>query len=510
MKKRNNFWPKFLWGLLAVILSLLLFVALLAFFSARWYADTYGQLGFDSILYTLLSDLSGVESDLVYRYSLSAAVPAVGITLVLSLFLFLRWDKRLVLRILPKFRMILFPVRPILAVILSLALSAGLLYRGAVISQFLEYLNYLSHESTLYQDEYRAPGETEITFPEEKRNLIYIFLESMENTFFSTEQGGMLENGAIDELYDLAANNVNFSCSTGIGGLRASNGSTWTIGAMVAQTAAIPLKLPPNTGGNDYGQDGTFLPGVESITDVLHQNGYYQTLMVGSDAKFGGRDTYFKSHGVDHIYDLYTARADGIIDPEHYVWWGFEDFYLYQYAQQELTEIAAKDQPFAFYMLTVDTHHVGGYVCPYCENTYDLQYENVLSCAGRQLTTFLQWLQTQEFYENTSIVIVGDHPTMDAEYIQTIGGQEFPRCVYNCFVNSAVQPSKTQNRAAFTLDMFPTTLAAMGCTIEGDRLGLGTNLFSDTPTLGEVMGANAFNGEVIKTSSYYTNNFFFK
>ena len=98
---------------------------------------------------------------------------------------------------------------------------------------------------------------------------------------------------------------------------------------------------------------------------------------------------------------------------------------------------------------------------------------------------------------------------MDEEYINTVGAGEFSRRVYNCFINSAVKPSKMRNREAFTIDMFPTTLAAMGCTIEGERLGLGTNLFSDTPTLGEVMGSENFNNELKKKSSYYTKNFFF-
>ena len=497
-------------GTVAVVLCcLLLFIAFLAFFSAKWYVDTYGQLGFDSILYTLFSDLNGVESDLLVRYAISSVVPALICTAALGVFLFFPWKKRLVLRVLPKFRMILYPVRRWIAILCSVACAAGFLYQAATISQFKDYLIYISEESTIFQEEYADPADVQITFPEKKRNLVYIFMESMENTFFSVEQGGALETCVIPELYQLAADNINFSCNDGVGGLYASSGATWTIGAMVAQSAGIPLKMPPNVGGNDYGQDNIFLPGVTSMTDVLHENGYYQTLMVGSDATFGGRKAYYEGHGVDHIYDLYTAREDGIVAPDYQVWWGMEDAHLYRYAQQELTEISTKDQPFAFYMLTVDTHHVDGYVCPYCEDAYELQYENVLACASRQLLGFLEWLQAQDFYEDTTVVIVGDHPTMDEGYISAVGASGFARGIYNCFVNSAVQPTKTRGRQAFGLDMFPSTLAAMGCTIEGDRLGLGTNLFSDTPTWGEILSSGGFNGELRKNSSYYTKNFFF-
>ena len=51
--------------------------------------------------------------------------------------------------------------------------------------------------------------------------------------------------------------------------------------------------------------------------------------------------------------------------------------------------------------------------------------------------------------------------------------------------------------------MYPTTLAAMGVTIPGDRLGLGTNLFSSTSTLAEIYGMDDLNTELLKDSQLY-------
>ena len=53
------------------------------------------------------------------------------------------------------------------------------------------------------------------------------------------------------------------------------------------------------------------------------------------------------------------------------------------------------------------------------------------------------------------------------------------------------------------MDFFPTVLSALGCTIPGDRLGLGTNLFSDRPTLGEEMGIDRLNAAIRKHSDFY-------
>lgn len=61
--------------------------------------------------------------------------------------------------------------------------------------------------------------------------------------------------------------------------------------------------------------------------------------------------------------------------------------------------MADKDEPFNFTMLTVDTHHIGGYKCDLCGDKYDDQYENVLACASAQVDKFVKWLQKQDFYE---------------------------------------------------------------------------------------------------------------
>jgi phosphoglycerol transferase len=79
--------------------------------------------------------------------------------------------------------------------------------------------------------------------------------------------------------------------------------------------------------------------------------------------------------------------------------------------------------------------------------------------------------------------------------------------VYNCFINSAVETDNLTNREFTHMDIFPTVLAAMGYEIEGDRLGLGTNLFSDKLTLAEEMGFDLLNTEVSKSSDYYVATF---
>ena len=157
-------------------------------------------------------------------------------------------------------------------------------------------------------------------------------------------------------------------------------------------------------------------------------------------------------------------------------------------------------------MLTVDTHFGGGHICDICDNMYPEQYANVLACADRQAVQFIDWLSRQEWYENTTVVITGDHLTMEEPFMENIDNSE--RRIYNCFINlpDGLSAYQTTDRDFTTLDLFPTMLAAVGVEIEGDRLGLGTNLFAQQQTLYEQMGEE-LEEELKLYSNYYYKNF---
>ena len=493
--------------ILAIIFGFLLFLGFICFFSARWYISTFGDVGFDSILYTLFSDLNGVESGQVINYLIYALLPTVILTVVLTLIFFIPIKRNLTIKLSEKIKLQIFPFSKWFSSVICILLSFLLILSAAQKVDMTSYLKYAFMKSTTFiEDNYVNPENVNITFPEKKQNLIIIYLESMETSFLSEEYKGGNDVNPMPELCDLAEENINFSHNETVGGFSSLSGGTWTIGALVSMTAGVPLKIPLNINLNSYGSQ-YFLPGITTLSDILNDKGYYQALMVGSDSNYGGRRQYYEQHGTDTVYDLYSARASGLVYPEYWVWWGVEDRRMFEYAKIALPGIAKQDKPFAFSFLTVDTHHVDGYFCDFCKNEYPEQYENVLACASRQVEDFLEWVKEQDFYENTTIIITGDHPTMDAGYIQRNIPEEYDRKVYNCFINSLANTENIKNRDFCSLDMFPTILASIGCEIEGDRLGLGTNLFSSTPTLCESMGYDKFDEELDKKSDYYDSVF---
>ena len=155
----------------------------------------------------------------------------------------------------------------------------------------------------------------------------------------------------------------------------------------------------------------------------------------------------------------------------------------------------------------MDTHFEDGYVCDLCQDEFgDDQYANVMACSSRQVASFIEWIQQQDFYENTTIILCGDHPTMDKNFCEGLD-EDYQRTVYNAFINLPeglnTSYEQTHLRKSCTLDMFPTTLAALGAQIEGDRLALGTNLFSSEETLEEKYGYDEVSDHLRQKSNFY-------
>lgn len=474
-----------------------------------WLLQKYDNVSLDQILYQMKTSAAGTNLNLMGSAGVRVGLFGVLLTAaeIVAYHIFAgdlkeKWGH------LPRYAA--YCGRKISRLIKSSALWFSLLNLAVSVVLFITQLNVFSYigatstESDFIKTHYVDPNTVNLTFPETKRNLIYIFLESMENTFAQPEAQGLITDNFIPELSELAEKNVSFSHTQGLGGAYSFVGTTWTAAAMVAETSGLVVKVPLTA--ENYGGEDSYLPGAVSIGELLEKQGYHQTLLVGSDAEFADRESYFTEHGNYEIVDINSLKEQGRLPQDYREWWGFEDQKLFAFAKEELTRLAAGSKPFNLTMLTADTHFPNGYVCPLCDSKYEEQYANVLSCSSRQVTELIRWIQEQPFYANTTIVISGDHLTMDPEFLKEID-PAYTRTVYNCIINSAAEPQKKNERQFGVYDLFPTTLAAMGVTIEGERLGLGTNLFSGEKTLAEQFGYETLNQELQKKSTYYNTRF---
>ena len=472
--------------LLAVFLP---FLSMLLHEAAKWMLRTWNHLSMEELVAQLKTPIKGTNHEVIWDFIKTCIPPAIAaISFVVILIVIVRKTR------ITKW---VVQVGAIASSVLLTVSSVQLVWTELDVGT---YLREQAASSYFIEEHYADPSQIQITFPEQKRNLIYIFMESMEATYASEDVGGGFPYNAIPELSQLAMENVNFSNSELVGGLYPTTGATWTMGAMVGQTSGLPLKL--NLRSENVNGDIEILPGATTIGDILQEQGYRQEILFGSEGEFAGRKQYFEQHGNYKVMDYIYAKENGWIPSDYRAWWGYEDAKLFEFAKARLQELSSSSQPFNLTMLTVDTHFEDGYLCELCEDTFDDQYSNVMACSSRQIYEFINWVKEQPFYENTTIVLVGDHLTMDSDFCENVS-EDYQRGVMNVIINAPVTPINSKNRTATTLDMFPTTIAALGAAIEGDRLGMGTNLFSSTPTLAEEVGLETVNSEIRQNSTFY-------
>ena len=355
----------------------LLFVALAWLFLVVWTFRTWSYLDVDQLIFQLKASSEGTGDSIVTSGVIWTIAPTVVIGLLL-LFIALNLKKKII------YKIFFFA---------SIALILATSIYGWCRLDLTNYIKNANNKSDFIETEYVDPASVDITFPEEKRNLIYIYLESVEMTYADKEIGGAFEENVIPELSQLSLENENFSGDKStLNGAYPLTGGTWTMAALFSQTSGLPLKIEID--GNSMNTQNTFFPSITTLGDILEGEGYNNVFMIGSDAAFGGRELYFSEHGDYDILDYNYAVENELIPDDYYVFWGYEDEKLFSNAKDELLKLSESDEPFNFSMLTVDTHFEDGYVCDLCEDTFgDNQYANVMACSSKQVSEFIEWIK---------------------------------------------------------------------------------------------------------------------
>lgn len=491
----------------ALVWTAVSFVGYLCLFISLWGKTEFGDMSIDQLIINLVSPVSGAnDTDFINALEGPVLLTILATSVTVLLFVVLR---RILAQKqdLSKSRALLF-LRCHFAGIASAVILLGGLSYGIYAYHLTDVIHAYLSKSTIIDDNYVDPRDVNIQFPEKKRNLIHIYLESMENSYMSKDLGGFMDENLIPELTQLATEGYSFShMDQGFGGPQSAVGTTWSVASMVNMTTGLPMKTP--TEPNAYGSADNFLPGAYTLGDLLAQQGYEQTLMFGADADFGGLTYYYRSHGDFKIMDYKYAKQNGLIPKNYQVWWGFEDDKLFSFAKEEITRLSQTGKPFHFAMETADTHRPDGYLSPHAPTPHENQYANVLSYNSAQVYEFVRWIQQQPFYDNTTVVIIGDHLSMETNFFEFYDfDEDYHRSQYNVILNPAPSvPQKRDemmfNRVYANFDMFPTILSSMGVTIEGSRLGIGTDLFSGKKTLFEEYGFEYANEELGKMSVLY-------
>lgn len=486
--------------LFLTITGIILVLAGILFGFTNWMMFNFGDVSFEQYFFGITAPSAGTPTSF---YFIIAKYVGVGVLIAIVVIV-------LYYLILKKMNAKMFTKKLILSLVtLSLVVLSVLNTNAKVkISKFL-----FADETEFYEENYVVPSSSILKFPENKKNLIVIYLESFESTYFSKELGGDSDVNLLPNLTNLIEEDrsINFSHQDKLGGGYQAPETGYSIAGMFASQSGLPFRVPIN--GNDYGTKYAFVPGAVMLGDVLKANDYNLEFLTGADAPFAGVDNMYQTHGDWNIYDHTRAVADGTLPKDYFVWWGFEDSKLYQYSKERLDIVSKEDKPFAMVIETVDSHYPNGYLDESCPAPYDEPYANSVACTDKMVTDFIDYVKQQDYYEDTVIIVQGDHLSMEKDYFKNAVDPNYQRTIFNAYVNvdkDLVAHAKDKNRHTSTMDMFPTALAAMGVEIKGDQLGIGVNMFSTKPTLYEYYGVEKFNEELSKKSQYFYDEFLFK
>lgn len=363
------------------------------------------------------------------------------------------------------------------------------LYEKLPVQEYWDFIingapDLVLHESDFWKKNFVDADSVKIKAPL-KKNLILIIMESMENW----------SNDLTPEIEQMAAKNISFYSIDSFGGGVDIAGSKNTYCSTVAKTTGLPLLRKNRRLGPDLIRS-------KSIYDILHRFEYKNVFIQGTDANFAGTKDFTLSHGIDNLYDMNNLKdkwdMDSFFRNFRSFSAGITDQRLYDISKEILDTLSKS--LFSLTITTIETHYPYGFYDKNClekpeSSSEESKFKATLQCASREVYEFVEWIKKQSFFENTQIVIVGDHLFMGHFF-----EKNRDRRWVDIFINSAVHP-KTLNRQFTSIDIAPTILEGMGFQIEGRKMGLGTSLFSDSLTLLEKIGWTRLNSEIMDLSS---------
>ena len=502
LRQKNNYCANQDKGAIKIASIVMVLIGIIIILLTHWFTLEYDDLRIDHLIVTYLSPVTG--SSMVDLVSVIEGPIFDTLFLVTLFILFVFAQNKKATKSLVKIH------KFICITIASLTLISSLAYCANRFQLLDVYSAYFRH-STFIEEHYKNPKDLNLKFPEKKRNLIHIYLESVENSYMSKADGGFMDKDLMPELTAIAKEGYSFSHNDKFGGPIAASGTTWSIASMVNMATGLPMKVPARF--TSYATEGEFLPGAIALGDILEEAGYEQSVMIGADAQFGNLDDFFVEHGNFNVLDYQYYLNNGYLPEDYFVWWGFEDDKLFEFAKQEISRLSKTGKPFHFVMETADTHRPDGYLSPNAEVIHDNQYANVISYNAKEVEHFLRWIQSQDFYEDTTVVIIGDHLSMETNFFHYYGFDDnYQRSQYNVILNPSksldTSNAKYHNRLYANYDMFPTIMSSLGIEYDGNKLGLGTNLFSGEKTIFEELGYEECNKEIIKNSDFYNYEIF--
>jgi len=312
----------------------------------------------------------------------------------------------------------------------------------------------------------------------EGKNLIIIQMESLQNFVLNLSIDGQEITPVLNRLASEHFYFPNFYQQVG-------QGNTSDAEFVVNTSMYIP---PRGAATQVYG--GKDLP---SLPKLLQRHGYETATFHTNDVEFWNRDELYAALGFQHIYDkAYFGEDD-------FMFFGASDEVLYKetaYALQEMTE---RHQPFYAHVISMSSHHpfnlpkekITLKLPERYEKTFVGSYLEAQHYSDYALGIFIEELKKLGLWENSLIVIYGDHLGLpmysldrnDEDLLEEIFGRPY---TYPDMVNipliiisEGITYPQAYEQLGGQVDLLPTLANLLGIPLE-DQIHFGQDLFNHT------------------------------
>lgn len=311
---------------------------------------------------------------------------------------------------------------------------------------------------------YMPPSQVSLQEPKNKKNLLIIYVESLEDNLKNKKLYGADLIEPIDAIKGI-----------GVPKLYPAPGTGWSIAGMMSSQCAIPLKLHY---GNFPHESGSFLPNVTCLSDILKGYGYKQYFLAGHHLGLSGTGNFYKSHGYDVIIgqeewkeknlssDLFTGFGGGLNDDT-----------LLAEAKKVIIENNKRNELYSLALITLDTHAKEGFPSPRCSSEEQSSgFRGAFRCSSKFVANFVNELQSENLLKNTVIILMGDHPFMESPDKSDLFPN--PRYVYIKFIDPEQRMVTRDTMTHF--DVPPSLLDLLGFLKDNQtKFGLGFSAFAD-------------------------------
>lgn len=226
-----------------------------------------------------------------------------------------------------------------------------------------------------------------------------------------------------------------------------------------------------------------------SMSEKLGENGYYTSVMHPNNKSFWNRDRIYQSFNIDKFYDIdsYTVGEGEAVN------WGMKDIPFFKQSAALMSEMP---QPFYTRMITLTNHYPfyldeeDKYINEYTSNSGTLnRYFQTVRYMDESIKLFFEDLKEQDLYENSIIVLYGDHYGISENHNKAMAMylnkeeitpydsallQSVPLFIHIPGSNDGGEITQ----AAGQVDLRPTILHLLGIETSKD-MQLGADLFSE-------------------------------